>query len=169
MKEKKKYIIHLIIIAVLIFVDEFVKGMIVFLDKSQIDICKMCDSFIHIHPTYNTHGSFLGWFIGQDYSEKGFILKLVIVNVFAFLLVFFIMGKLNKMDKACKWCKLACDFILAGFLGRLIERLFLYKYTLDYIYVGGIICDLIDIYLMVGALGIGLICIYFEIKKVKFF
>jgi len=165
MTDKRKYIKHLALIVLLILIDECIKYIFVIFYENKIDVCNMCDLMIHIHPKYNTDGTFLAWFIGQNYNKNIYIFKLIVFNILVALIVSLIIKKINNTSENLKWCELVCDFLLAGSLGRLVERIFLFEYTLDYIYINGIICDLLDVYLTIGEFGFYIICIYFEVKK----
>ena len=153
---KKTDVLHLSLIAILIILDEFIKYYIVHVIKAPLDVCNGEGGLVHFHPTFNTAGNALSLRTGLEFSQ-GLFLMVACVGTVVMLY---------------DWIKyrntagvLVFDLVLAGTLGRVIERLF-WSYTLDYIAVKNLaIFDLIDIYLFLGAAGAAVFLVYVDVKK----
>lgn len=166
MSKHLKYVLHGLFIFVLIVQDIVLKFYIVNMSKMEWNTCENSGQFIHFHPTYNTAGSFLALKLGTQISSTVFILLALFFSVIVAGVGMWCMGKLKDYQKE-KLALIPFDILLAGTVGRVVERC-IWQYTLDYIAIKNIaICDLLDIYLFVGAVGVGIVGVYIDYLKGK--
>lgn len=161
---KRIGILHILFVALLIWLDEFIKYYIVYIKKAPIDVCNSEGEWIHFHPTYNTAGSALSLKTSLDFSQVLFMLLAFVVSL-AMIYYWVKYRKLLDNDQKGTVFLLGFDIMLAGSVGRIVERIF-WPYTLDYIAIRDMaICDLIDIYLFLGGIGILLVIFYINVKN----
>ena len=161
---KKTDVLHLLLIAILIILDQFIKYYIIFVMKAPLDFCNNEGQLVHFHPIFNTAGNAISLRTGLDFSQ-GLFLAVACLGSVVVAYYWLKYRKQLKNEQKSTICLLTLDLVLAGTLGRVVERT-LWSYTLDYIAVKNLaIFYLIVIYLFLGGVGAIIFVFYMDVKK----
>lgn len=146
--------------------DEIIKFIIYYFFSDKIDSCSGSNFLIHLHPTFNKSGSFLNLKLNSEFNYFVFFLLTIFGFLFSVFLFILFLQKKNFYNIS-GLSLITAVFFISGTLGRVIER-FLWDFTLDFIavkYIG--ILDLIDLYFLLGCIGIIIVSFIFQLYDNK--
>lgn len=160
--EKMKKRNHIIFILLLTAIDIVIKKYILFTYSDRLDQCS--GGMIHFHPKYNEAGSFVNDRFGVGFSQVRFEIFLLLFIVLLIKLWFDLQKECINKGYNQKWMYVY-DLFIAACFARAFERLG-GRYTLDYLAIKNIgILDTGDIYIVIGAIGMGIFGIYCVLKS----
>lgn len=159
--EQRVICLSAVSVMILVIVDMLIKHYIMKYDANNIGLCAGSDKIFHYHPVYNEMGSYINLKLNLEYKRNMFVVLAFFASLFSLYMLYYLLKK-KQIYCYSDMAIIPCVLFISACIGRLVERM-RENYTLDYIAIRKIgILDLLDVYFVIGAVGLGVILLRLE-------